>query len=133
MIDFTLAMFKREKMATRLAQLIYLIVGSQLILFMNLGFSVVAFCGFVLTYILCLGMIKLNFAMTMVNNMMDDKIKKDFMLLFQDIFFIMNISSILAVVALIFKRPDFLTMAFDIDIVIIMITSFFYYILERKG
>ena len=131
MFDFVLEKFKKEKTPTKLAQLVYLIVGSQLILFLELGFTVMAFCGFVLTYILCLGMIKLDFAMTITNESMDDLVKKDFLLLFQDIFCIMNVSSILAIIALILKRSDFLTMAFNIDVLIIVITSFFYYILER--
>ena len=131
MLDFVLERFKKEKVSTKLAQLVYLVVGSQLILFLDLGFTVVAFLGFVLTYILCLGMIKLDFAITMTSVRMDDLIKKDFLLLFQDIFCIMNISSILAVIALILKRSDFLTMAFNIDILIIMITSFLFYVLEK--
>jgi len=131
MVDFIFEQFKKEVTPTKLAQLVYLIVGSQLILFLDIGLTIVGFLGFVLVYVLCLGMIKLDFSLAMTNELMDDKIKKDFLFLFQDIFLIMNISSIFAIVALIFKRADFLTMAFNTDILIIMVTSFFYYILER--
>ena len=131
MVDFIFEQFKKEITPTKLAQLVYLIVGSQLILFLDIGLTIVGFLGFVLVYVLCLGMIKLDFSLAMTNELMDDKIKKDFLFLFQDNFLIMNISSIFAIVALIFKRADFLTMAFNTDILIIMITSFFYYILER--
>lgn len=131
MVDFIFEHFKKEATPTKLAQLVYLIVGSQLILFLDIGLTIVGFLGFVLVYVLCLGMIKLDFSLAMTNELMDDKIKKEFLFLFQDIFLIMNISSILAIIALIFKRADFLTMAFNIDTLIIMITSFFYYILEK--
>ena len=131
MADFILEHFKKEVTPTKLAQLVYLIVGSQLILFLDIGLTIVGFLGFVLVYVLCLGMIKLDFSLAMTNELMDDKIKKEFLFLFQDIFLIMNISSIFAIIALIFKRADFLTMAFNTDILIIMVTSFFYYILER--
>ena len=131
MADFILEQFKKEAIPTKLAQLVYLIVGSQLILFLDIGFTIVGFLGFVLVYVLCLGMIKLDFSLAMTNELMNNKTKKDFLLLFQDIFLIMNISSIFAVVALIFKRADFLTMAFNTDVLIIIITSFFFYILEK--
>ena len=131
MADFILEQFKKEAIPTKLAQLVYLIVGSQLILFLDIGFTIVGFLGFVLVYVLCLGMIKLDFSLAMTNELMNNKTKKAFLLLFQDIFLIMNISSIFAVVALIFKRADFLTMAFNTDVLIIIITSFFFYILEK--
>ena len=130
MSDFILQQFKKEAIPTKLAQLVYFIVGAQLMIFLDVGFTIVGFFGFVLLYVFCLGMIKLNFSDALTFKKLDDKIKKDFMLLFQDLFFILNLTGILAVLALVYKNANYLTMAFDIDCLIMMISSFFYYILE---
>ena len=130
MADFILEHFKKETTPTKLAQLVYLIVGAQLMVFLDVGLTIVGFFGFVLLYVFCLGMIKLNFSATVILKEMDDRARKDFMLLFQDLFLILNLTGILAVAALVCKNAIFLTMAFDINCLIMMITSFLYYILE---